>query len=250
MHPLEHLRYVARSGWYDPRALVGEAADALRSLVDDPIGLVTSTRRLLEQQPTCGPLYWLCARLLLSPDPMHVLRESVRALDADPTAQHLAAAIPADSTVLAVGHSLLVGEALAERPDVSVLMLDDSSGTARYLRRLGVDTGLIDHADLADAVDRSAVVLVESDVCSPSDVLAARGARAAMSVAYCSSVPVWLVAGVGRRLPDSVVAAMAERAAGLDRIATGLCAVSFTEGGVSDPADVVPSCVSAPELLR
>ena len=46
----------------------------------------------------------------------------------------------------------LVGEALAERPDVSVLMLDDSSGTARYLRRLGVDTEPIDHADLADAV--------------------------------------------------------------------------------------------------
>ena len=71
-----------------------------------------------------------------------------------------------------------------------------------------------------------------------------------MSVAYCSSVPVWLVAGVGRRLPDSVLVAMAERATGLDRIATGLCTVSITEGGCSEPADVVPSCAAAPELLR
>jgi hypothetical protein len=250
VHPLEHLRYVARSGWYDQRALVGEAADALRSLVDDPVGLVTSTRRLLEQQPTCAPLYWLCARLLLAPDPVRELREAMRTFDADPTAAHLVSTLPSDGSVLVVGHPVLVGEALADRPDLAVLMLDDASGSSRYMRRLGVDLELIDPAEVGYAVDRSSVVLVEPDACSPSDLLAARGARPAVSVAYCSAVPVWLVAGVGRRVADSVLDAMADRGVGLERIPTALVAAVVDESGMVDPVVVTPSCPPAPELMR
>ena len=40
MHPIEHLRYVARAQGADPTSLVEETAHALGSLRFDPSGLV------------------------------------------------------------------------------------------------------------------------------------------------------------------------------------------------------------------
>ena len=52
------------------------------------------------------------------------------------------------------------------------------------------------------AVAAADLVLIEASVAGPDGVLAVSGSRAAASVAYCSEIPVWAVAGVGRRLPE------------------------------------------------
>jgi hypothetical protein len=44
-------------------------------------------------------------------------------------------------------------------------------------------------------------------------MLVATSSRAAASVAYCAEVPVWLVAGRGRRLPAALFTTMLERVA-------------------------------------
>ena len=79
MHPIERLRYLARSSGADQRVLVGETASALRALRMDPAGLVVSCRRIVERHPTSGPLWWLCAHMLTSPDPSQAARDLPRA---------------------------------------------------------------------------------------------------------------------------------------------------------------------------
>src|SRR4051812_49640827 len=61
MHPIERLRYVARSSGGDQRMLVRETAGALRGLGFDPAGLVVARRRIVERHPNSGPLWWVWA---------------------------------------------------------------------------------------------------------------------------------------------------------------------------------------------
>ncbi len=68
MHPIERLRYVARSSGAPQAVLVRETAAALGGLGFDPAGLVTACRRVLDRHPTSGPLWWLCSRVLTAVD--------------------------------------------------------------------------------------------------------------------------------------------------------------------------------------
>ena len=99
VHPIERLRYIARSSGADQRVLVAETASALRNLGPDPAGLVVSCRRIVERHPTSGPLWWLCAHLLTSPEPMRTARELAAALDNDPTPDLLADALGVPVTI-------------------------------------------------------------------------------------------------------------------------------------------------------
>lgn len=186
MHPIERLRYIARSDGGDPRTLVVETASALRALGADPAGLVVACRRIVERHPTSGPLWWLCAHMLTDTDPFGVARRLAGEISDDTTADKLVDALPADATVCVVGWSDLISEALLRREDVSVIAVgsDDSADLL---------TGAVLAADL---------VLMEALAASPSEMLGVPGSRAAASVAYCSGVPVWAIVGVGRRIPD------------------------------------------------
>src|SRR3954468_12753456 len=70
VHPIERLRYVARSSGAAQEVLVRETAAALAALGFDPPGLVTACRRILDRHPLSGPLWWLSARVLTAHDPM------------------------------------------------------------------------------------------------------------------------------------------------------------------------------------
>lgn len=69
MHPIEQLRFVARTQVVDQRVLVTEAADALGFFAADPRGLVTACRQLLSRRPAIGGLWWLASTVVLSDDP-------------------------------------------------------------------------------------------------------------------------------------------------------------------------------------
>ena len=86
VHPIERLRYVARAGVVPVEPLVRESAAALSSFADDPKGLLTSCRRLLDRRRDCGPLVWLAARMLTAMDPRAEARRVVEDLDPRPHA--------------------------------------------------------------------------------------------------------------------------------------------------------------------
>ena len=185
VHPIERLRYVARAGVVPVGPLVREAAAALSSFADDPKGLLTSCRRLLDRRRDCGPLVWLAARMLSAMDPRAEAAKVVSELDADTTGRVLESGVDslaAGSSVLVVGELGAFAAALQDRPDVRWMEADDPEAAA------GAD-----------------LVLVASDCAGPSHALVATEAVAAAETARDRGTPVWLVAGAGRILPGTDV---------------------------------------------
>jgi hypothetical protein len=262
MHPMERLRLVARAGREEPALLGRESASALAAFADDPAALVTACRRLVHRQPTCGPVWWVAARVLSASDPA---REAWRAGDElcrDPTVSELAAALPEDGTVVVLGWPGQVADALARRGDVRALVvdaLDEGAALAGWLQRSGADADLVPESGTAAAVADSGLVLLEATALGPTGLIAVTGSAAAAAVGRQAGVPVWAVAGEGRVLPaplwEAVSSGLATRGAAweLDEEIVPLGWVDAVVG----PSGIVPApdaaardtCPPAPELV-
>ena len=194
--------------------MVGETASALRGMGVDPAGLVVACRRIVERHPISGPLWWLCSHMLTATDPYSTARRLADEIDGDVTPGVLIDAIPPDITVCVVGWPDLTGEAILRRGDIRVLAIDaDDQGSSfvRRLERADVEAEIIEPGGIAAAVLAADLVLIEVLAASSGELIAARGSRAAASVAYCSEVPAWAVSGVGRCLPDAGFLSLVER---------------------------------------
>ena len=206
MHPIEHLRYVARSGSTDPDLLAREAASALADVARlEPPGLLPACRRLIERHLTAGPMWWLSARMLAADDPGVAARLAVSELDHDMTARHLAMSLPDSVTALLVGWPELSATALRSRGDVEALIVDaagEGRALARRLGDLGSDCAVVPESGTGAAAAVCDLVLVEAFAAGVSGILAAPGSLAAAAVASYRAVPVWGVIGVGRVLPE------------------------------------------------
>jgi hypothetical protein len=263
VHPIERLRYVARSSGGDQRMLVRETASAIAGLQQDPMGLVVSCRRIVERHPSSGALWWLCARLVTSTDPFREAWGLADHIEEDPTADRLVDLLPEDSTVTVVGWPDLAGEALIRRGDINALVIDSrdmGNSLVRRLQRMDVEAEEIPAIGTAAAVMDSDLVIVEAMACGPDAALCAIGSHAAAAVAYCNEIPVWLVAGRGRRLPEQMWRVMLDRATDgddsweleVERVPLAMVTAIAGEGGLvdPDPAALTPECPVAAELLR
>ncbi len=205
---------MARAHGVDPAALVEETAHALGSLHFDPAGLVVACRRIVERHPFTGPLWWLCSNVATSAEPFERVWECAEQIRSDRTASELGAAMGDASTVVTIGDPSVIGHGLARRGDVRVLALDiDHSATSfvRRLERFDVDYEPVD-AGAAGAATRAAdVVLIEALALDESRIVVASGSSTIAAAAAAWETPVWLVAGVGRRLPSAFLDAMVER---------------------------------------
>src|SRR4051812_47904986 len=169
VHPIERLRYVARSHGGDQRLLVRETAGALRGLGLDPAGLVVACRRIVERHPTSGPLWWLCSSVVAAPAPFEVAARLADRIEDDPTPEVLIDALPADATITLLGWPDLAGEAVLRRGDAIVLAVDIADEGGAFVRRLqrnDVEAEIVEPAGLAAAVLSSDVVLIEALACS------------------------------------------------------------------------------------
>lgn len=88
MHPIEHLRHVARAGLVEPGRLAREAASALIPCTADPAELVVACRRLLDRHPAAGPLWWVASTALTAAEPRNALVDAIGLLDDDPTHEY------------------------------------------------------------------------------------------------------------------------------------------------------------------
>jgi len=196
--------------------LVRETAGALRGLQFEPAGLVIACRRIVERHPTSGPLWWFCLSLLTSARPFDAAHQLASEVEHDRTPDHLFDLLPDDATVCVVGWPDLIGDAVMRRGDIRVLAVDaddEGSSFVRRLQRADIEAEVVPAAGIAAAAVAADVVLVEAMAAGPGEVLAAPGSRALASVAYCSEVPTWLVAGRGRRLPEALFTTMSTRIA-------------------------------------
>lgn len=214
MHPIERLRYVARSSGAPADLLVRETATALSAFRGDEAGLVTACRRVVARQLTSAPLWWLCSRMLCAADPHAEAWNAVTEIEDDPTPRRLAAALPEDASVLVLGWQPVIAEGIARRGDLEVLVVDVAGEAPSFVRHLegrDVDAFEIPLDGLGAAAAAADLVLVEASGVGPGRCLAVSGSLAASAVARHSGVPVWLVAGVGRVLPGAVWDALVSR---------------------------------------
>ena len=214
MHPIERLRYVARAGGADHSALAEETARALAAFTDDPSGLVTACRRIIDRHPTSGPMWWLASKVLATNDPRAESIRCVTTLQADPTAAALAYELADDITVTIIGWPELVGDAMVRRGDIRSLVVDSLGEGAGLVRRLELadsDSDEVPPTNIAGAVRWSNVVLLEASAVGPDGFVAVAGSHAAAAVAAGTDAEVWLVVGEGRLLPDRLWAAVVDR---------------------------------------
>ena len=262
VHPIEHLRYVARSSGVGQEALVRETAGALLSFGHDPAGLVTTCRRMLARQPSSGPLMWLASRVLTAGDPRSEVRACMQAIAEDRTARLLSRELPVEAAVCVLGWPDLVGGALRLRGDLRVLVVDVLGEGHHLVRRLSEQDGWVDEvaeSGLGAAAASAEVVLLETAAVGPEGFLAVSGSRAAAAVAQAAGVPVWLVAGRGTILPGPMWDSLIERALGMveaweaDEEVVPLALVDRVAGpnGLVSVPEAVSStdCPVAPELF-
>lgn len=266
MHPIEHLRYVARAQGADPTSLVEETAHALGSLHFDPAGLVVACRRIVDRHPFTGPLWWLCATVTTSSEPFEAVWELADEIRSDPTGAELAAALPDDAVVATIGDPDVVGGGLIRRGDVRVLALDAGHTATSFVRRMeryDVDVEPVDAGVAGVVANRAHLVLVEALAVDSDRAVVPAGSSTIAASASAWGTPVWLVAGVGRRLPSGYIDAMVDR---LDALAVDIDAWElgvevlptsmFTDvvgphGKVPmGPPAIVAECPLAHELLR
>ena len=211
VHPIEHLRYVARAQGADPASLVDETAHALGSLHLDSAGLVVACRRIVERHPFTGPLFWLCSGVTTSAEPYEAVWELAAEMRADRTGAELAAELPDGASVVTIGSPDVVGQGLVRRGDVRVLALDvghTATGFVQHLERYDVEYEPVD-AGAAGAATRSAdIVLVEALAVDSGRAIVPLGSSTIAATASTWGTPVWLVAGVGRRLPTPMIDSM------------------------------------------
>lgn len=261
MHPMERLRMVARAAGEDPGLVAREAAAALAGCADDPRALVMACRRLVDRQAASGPLWWLAARVVASPDPETEAWRSAEALRVDATPAVLAASLPDDATVTVLGWPEQVTEALRRRGDTRVLVVDalgDGSPLVAALDRVGSDASLVPEAGMGAAVAASSLVLLDASAVGPGGFLAVAGSRAAAAVAYTEEIPVWVVAGVGRVLPQRLWGAMVDAVGAVgdpwdadwELVPLELATAVVGPGGPQTPDSALAraDCPDAPEL--
>ncbi len=266
MHPIEHLRYVARSQGADPASLVQETAHALGSLHFDPSGLVVACRRIVERHPFTGALWWLCANVTTSSEPFEAVWELADAIRSDRTGAELAASLPDDAVVVTIGDPDVIGDGLIRRGDVRVLALDAGFTATSFVRRLeryDVDVEPVDAGVAGTAVRNADVVLVEALALDAGRAIVPAGSSTIVAAAAAFDTELWLVAGVGRRLPSGFVDAMVSKVADLgadidpwdldvEVVPTSLFThVVGPHGKVPmGPPAIVAECPMAHELLR
>jgi hypothetical protein len=234
VHPIERLRAVARARDVEQTLLASEAASVLGSLAFDPMGLLTSCRRLLDRHPAAGALWWTCARLLAADDARAEARTVALDLDDDPARIDLSLELPEDSVVTvipdAAGGSDLAYDLAGMRDDLQVLDAE--------LEAVDADPG---HARRSDG---QRILLVETGAAGPDRFLAASGTGEAIADAREAGAAVWLVVAVGRRLPGPVFNAVVTRLGG----ATGEIVPVDGIDRLIEPRQV--PCPCPPELLR
>ncbi len=271
MHPIEHLRYLARAGHVDAPDLVAETAMALRGLGMDPSSLLVTCRRIVERHPTVGPLWWLCSEMVAAADPRDTARRCVNEVRDDSTpvhlAEHLAARFPDGALMCVNGWSWDIAVAFGQMEPQEVCVIDGDNGAdhmVRVLERTDHVVHLVEAHAGASAVAAADVVVLSALAASPTNVWSVAGAHGMAAVAYCEQRTVVLSTPRGTRLSQPTIDGMARDLAeqtrgeqwhrGIDDIPLGLCHWVVGPKGAArvdslGVAGLVAETAHAPELL-
>lgn len=244
--------------------LARETAMALADFVGDDAGLLIACRRILDRQPTSGPLVWLAAHVLGAPDQRVALWDAVDQLEADQTQAALAFSLPDDAVIATVGWNESLRSLARRRGDLS-FVITDTNGDAEYYADSLSDDGhqvtLADAEGTAQAMYEATHLIVALDAMGSTTGLAPLGSFAAAAVAHHLERPVIGVASVGVALADRMYQGLLRRWNEqvseprwdrlLEEVPTALVSSVVTTAGELSVADAVArgGCPIVPELF-
>jgi len=200
--------------------------------------------------------------MITGPDPVTEARDAIDTIESDHTPKELAASIPESARVLVVGSPDLVSRALLSRPDVEVMVVDAAGEGFSLLNALDSrDQPCIDIPDwgVAAAVSECDLVLAEADAAGRDGAVVRSGSRAAVAVANSAGIEAWMVAGVGRFVPQRMWSQMMDHPMERDPwlLDTELVPLEgfssiCTKSGLVSAAEATAAtdCPVAPELFR
>ena len=235
-HPLEHLRYLARSWEPGEEPPMGEVASVLGELAtESPTVLLQACRRLIEYFPASGPVWWMSARVLSAADPAEAVWQAADELSDDPTWRLLADALPPSGAVAMPEVPRQAALAMRRRRDVAVE------------RKPG----------------RAGLLVVSPLAAGPGDVLLSGRVAGAVSQAVKHGKPVWAVVPRGVVLPAALWEQVLLRTGlsgdpsaspaslALAVLAGGVFDRAVSEGGTGAVDDALSksTCPAAAELL-
>jgi hypothetical protein len=260
VHPIERLRWIARTHDEATTMLAAEAAWTISELAaEDPAAVVTACRRLVEAHVTAGPLWWVAATLLVSPDPSSAARIAVDDLLADPTADFLAdelnERLVGDAVLVVVCPAEIVLEALSQLPSTTVRVVGSLPRRRAVVRAFEANLSEAsgwDSDEAAQAVKGAAVVLLEALAAGPAGLIVAAGSQSLVEAAHEASVPVWAVVGVGRVIDVKLLEEMRRRAGeDVELVDPGDLEAVLGPSGIVTPVVGLgrQPCPPAPELL-
>lgn len=211
VHPIERLRYVARAGDEEPVLLAEEAALGLGAMSFDRRALVPASRRLLEAHPSCGPLWWVVAHLLVADDVRAAVNQALDELALDPTPEELAAGFPAGA-VITSGLGSISLSAVSLRPDIEVHLLGPHRSLRSALRSLDgeVQASGFSPEEIDEALEDAQLVLVEALGAGPSGCILSESDARLVEEGAKAGLVIWAVVGAGRLLPHLLFEAMLE----------------------------------------
>ncbi len=261
MHPIERLRWIARTDDEPATTIAGEAAWTLGELgSEDPAAVLTASRRLVERQPTCGPLWWVCAHLVASADPFETARRLSAELYSDPVpdrlADSLAASFTSSDLLAATSPVDVLQQALHRRGRYRLRLLAGARALRRDLHLVGSVADEVtgfEPGEVDEALEGASVLLVEPELASPEGLLVEEALGQVIEVAHHRHVPVWALLGTGRVLPLTLATRARELAGDRVRLlAPRLVAVAVDETGAGDVARALASssCPPGAELTR
>jgi hypothetical protein len=254
--PFERLRALARHAGDDVE-LVLEAADCLADFSHDPTQLLTVCRRLLAHHPACGPLWWLCARVVAAGDPADGARSAARAIETDRTAARLASVLPFphDEPIAVLGWPEVAATALVERPDLDVVAVRRRAGDTHLRARLTRSEQPVRVIDETEAMALGpSHLLIEVLATSPATAVVPAGTTDLLW--SLGDATLWLVAGTGRLLPERLFEVLRHEVERqdleLEMLDVDRAAMVATPGGLEPPDRLIHGmdCPVTPELLR
>jgi hypothetical protein len=130
----------------------------------------------------------------------------------------------------------------------------DGDAAVERLVSMDVDATLVQFEELARAVSRCDVLIVEALAAGPTEVLCSSGSHAVAALGYVMQKPVWLVAACGTRLPAPLWSAMIAGDAinEVDLLSSSLFSRVIFKDGISEDLSqpFAAECPPTTELLR
>ena len=198
--------------------------------------------------------------MLAAPEPSEAAWDAEAMVRDDRTPGRLAALLPFphDYPIVALGWPEITGVALASRPDLEVLVVRSNHDDDRWRTRLARSDASARPVDVMEAAAlEPSHVLVEVTAASPTEVLVNEGTVSLLAELAKPARQVWLVAGVGRVLPDRLFQAMlrslgAPEDHGLELLDVQVADRIAGPTGLERPENLRRrvDCPVAPELLR